>query len=244
MRTIVFQHGATKGPGRLGATLRDHGFKLDIHRLDLAPSEGGKPVPTDIDNVQAVVILGGDQSANDALPWLEAQREFIRKAHAAELPILGVCLGAQQIARALGGTVERLPTPQVGFHPVSLNHLGQTETVLRGIPWNVHQFCTNSEHVATLPEGAKAFGSSPSCPNSIFHVGLRTFGFQYHFELDRASIDQWRDIYDADFAAAGMDRDAFNAQADTHYEMFARSADRLCVNLATFCVPFDQLTAV
>jgi GMP synthase-like glutamine amidotransferase len=243
MAIIVFQHGERVGPGRLGTTLRDHGFKLDIRRVDL---HGPAGVPPDFDNVHGVVSMGGEQNVGDGSPWMEAELAFLREAHARQLPLIGVCLGHQLIAHALGGQVGPLEGGKIewGFTRVSLNTSGQTEPMLSGIAWDSMQFQAHGQEVKQLPPDAALLASSAACKVQAFRAGIRTFGFQYHFECDRAMIDEFAHDSAASLAKAGITAGDVAAQSDRHYEMFGRLADRLCVNLATYLFPvLTRMTA-
>ncbi|NER02933.1 MAG: hypothetical protein F6K17_10010 [Okeania sp. SIO3C4] len=92
MAIIIFQHDDINRPGRLGMTLRDHGFKLDIRRLDQ-----GDKVPADLDDVEAVITLGGRANVDDSFAWLDEERAYLKAAHERSLPVIGICLGCQLI---------------------------------------------------------------------------------------------------------------------------------------------------
>jgi len=118
MAIIVFQHDDRNAAGRLGLTLRDHGFKLDIRRL-----HRGDAVPPDFDEVEGVLSLGGKPNVDDPRdmhPWMDAELAFLREAHARALPVVGICLGHQLIAAALGGEVAKADKPEAGFVRVRL----------------------------------------------------------------------------------------------------------------------------
>lgn len=234
---IVFQHGEHEGPGRLGATLRDHGFRLDIRRPD---RDGPGAIPVDLDNVHGVISLGGAQNVGDPLPWLEAEMAFLKAAHERDLPITGICLGAQLLAAALGGAVEQMPTPEWGMAEVSLTVPGQTETILAGIPWNCPQFHAHAYTVTELPSGATLLASSAMAKVQAFRCGLRSFGFQYHFEYDRPMIESLAQRSEV-MVRAGLSRETLTRQLDADYARFARSADRLSLNIAIYAFPFDRL---
>ncbi|MCC6426130.1 MAG: type 1 glutamine amidotransferase [Phycisphaerales bacterium] len=239
MAIVVFQHGSHVGPGRFGVTLRDHGFKLDIHRLDLPTHAGGKKVPKDYDNVEGVLALGGEQNIGEPHEWLNHEMAYIKGAHERELPVIGICLGAQMIAAALGGQVGPMTTPEVGFVNVSLNTTAQVDVLLSGIAWDSPQFSSHGHEIKQLPAGATLLGSSKACKNQVFRIGQRTIGFQYHPECDRAMIDAFCSECTL-MPRAGITKAQIAAQADAHYEMFARLADRLCVNLATYLFPLAK----
>ncbi len=241
---IVLQHSTVGTPGRLGRTLRDHGFHLDIRRVDLPESEGGQAVPSDLDNVAGVIALGGPQSANDSDPWIRDEQKFLRKAHDAGLPIVGICFGSQTLAKALGGTVEAMKQPEVGFEEVHLTVPAQTETITAGIPWTHRPFSVHGEMVGDLPEGAMLLGGSAACKVQAYRVGQRTLGFQFHFEADRALIGRLLDDDPAIIERAGLMREDLDKQIDEYEPRFATIADRLCVNIASFCFAYTELLGV
>jgi GMP synthase (glutamine-hydrolysing) len=234
MSIIVFQHGETIGPGRLGATLRDHGFHLDVRRLDVL---GAKGVPRNLDDVQGIVSLGGNQNVGDKHEWMGAQAAFLREAHGRQLPVIGICLGHQLIAHALGGKVGPMDRYHVGFEQVRINPTGQVETMLAGITWDSMQYEDHGHEVKELPPDSTVLASSGACKVECFRAGLRTYGFQHHFEADRAMIERWVADMGPTLARAGVSAGDIAAQCDRHYASFARLAERLCVNLSAFLFP-------
>jgi GMP synthase (glutamine-hydrolysing) len=231
MSILVFQHGAHVGPVRLGRILRDHACTLDIRRLDLMSSRPGDPrwrVPADFDGIDAVVSLGGEQNVGEDHPWMQAQIEYLREAHARQLPLVGICLGCQLIAHALGGKVGPMDQPELGFTAVTQHPIANTETILAGIPWSMPQFQAHGHEVKELPAGATLLQSSAACNVQSYRVGLRTYAFQYHFEFDRAAIDS--------IAGDG----ARSSEFDEFFPTFDRLSDRLCLNLAMYLFPIGR----
>jgi GMP synthase (glutamine-hydrolysing) len=232
MAILVFQHDDHNTAGRLGLTLRDHGFDLDVRRL-----HRGDPLPPDLDEVEGVISLGGAPNLDDPRsdhPWMDAELAFLKAAHDRALPVIGVCLGHQLIAAALGGEVAKAQAPERGFGRVSLTPAAHTDEAFAGIAWDSPQFQHHSREVVKLPEGAVLMASSKACKVQAFKAGVRTYGFQYHFEVDRETIAKFVRENKRDFYDAGLTFDDVRAQADRDYPMFARLADRLCVNLATY----------
>jgi GMP synthase (glutamine-hydrolysing) len=240
MAIIVFQHSEIGVPGRLGLTLRDQGRTLDIRRLDLPAGAGVRHVPPDFDGVEAVVSLGGPQNIGEEYPWMAAEIEYLGEAHRRRLPLVGICLGCQLIAHALGGKVGPMDKPEWGFTAVSQHPVANTDTILAGIPWTTRQFQAHGQEVKEPPGAATLLESSAACRVQSFRAGLRTYAFQYHFECDRDMIRGFAAGSADELRAAGLDAAAVERQADEHYERFARAADRLCGNLASYLFPVSR----
>ncbi len=241
MAILVFQHSAIGGPGRIAATFRDHGFQLDVRRPDVGGPGNG--VPKDLDGVQGVVILGGPMNVTEIgqLPWMQQEAECIRRAHGAGLPVIGVCLGAQLIAHALGGQVgPKEGAPDLGFYPTMITIPGQTETMLAGIPWTHQQLYSCGQEIKQVPAGATVLAGTASTKVACFKAGLRTYGFLFHFECDRPGAEALVKE-SAEFAGrANKSASGLAGELDQHYESFARVSNRLCVNLAAFCFPLSR----
>lgn len=238
MPILVFQHSDLSTPGRLGLTLRDHGAKLRIIRPDR-----GETMPTDLDDVDGVISLGGPQNVDEhranpsRWPWMEREIAILREAHARQMPVVGLCLGSQMLAAALGGEVTPMPKPEMGFCEIQILPAGQTDTVLSGVAWRSRTLQVHGREVSKLPVGATALACSPACKVQAWRAGLRTYGFQFHFECDRPAVDAFIRADAADFRAAGLDPDAAMRQADEHYPAYARLSDRLCLNIAQYLFP-------
>lgn len=232
MAITVFQHDERGKPGRLGLTLRDHAFKLDIRRLDK-----GDPVPPDFDGVDAVISLGAKANLDAGHAWIEKEADFIREAHQRSLPVIGLCFGAQMIAHALGGTVAPMQRPEIGFVDVDLLPTAHTDTILSGIAWKSPQFQSHQQEITELPPGAVHLARSQTCEHQAFKAGMRTYAFQYHFEADRTAIDTYIREEQTALHHVGLTTAEFNNDAERKYETFARLADRLSVNIATYLIP-------
>jgi len=232
MTILVFQHDDMCRPGRLGLTLRDHGYRLDIRRLNR-----GDGLPPDLDGVTGVVSLGGPQNVGDDVAWMERECALIRQAQERDLPIVGVCLGAQLVAHALGGSVAKMDAPEIGFPVVDINPQGQIDTVLAGVAWSTAQFHHHAYEITELPPDSTILASSAQCNVQAFRTDARTYGFQYHFECDRPMIADLIRAYPKMLQAAGLSEIDLNKAADEKYQFFARQADRLCLNIATYLMP-------
>lgn len=228
MAIIVFQHSEANRPGRLGNVFRDHAHALDVRRLDL-----GDPVPSDFDDVSGVISLGGPQDVGDGSAWMDAECAFLREAHERMLPVVGVCLGSQLIAHALGGEVGAMDQPEVGLFEITLTGAAHVDTVFSGVAWTHRTFCHHACEVKKLPDGAVNLASSAACKVQAFKAGMRTYAFQYHFEADREIAMSINDHG----GEMPIDPADLRAQLDAHYRSFARLSDRMCENLAAHVFP-------
>jgi GMP synthase (glutamine-hydrolysing) len=240
MAIVVLQHGED-GIGRLGPVLRDDGFSTDVRRLDLPPSKGGRGIPPDYDNVQGVISLGGHMNVADtaAHPWIEQEIAYLRGAHERQLPIVGICLGHQMLAKALGGDVAPASKPEWGFCRVTQTPPGNVDVMLAGQPWGTYQFQSHFQEVSKVPDGATVLASSKDCKVQILRAGLRSYGFQFHFEFTRAQIEGFtRDqTCQKEMAQAGLTPPDLLRQLEEHYDTFDRLATRQCQQIATLMFP-------
>lgn len=241
MALLVFEHHPKETPARLGEILRDFGHKLRIIR-----PYAGDAMPADLDNVDGVLSLGGPMNADEheQHPWIPREVELIRQAHEAGLPVVGVCLGAQFIAAALGGEVAAMAAPEFGWHNVRLAFPGTIDPLTAGIPWNTIQFHLHSQEVTKLPAEATPLAGSQMCRTQAFKVGLTTYAFQYHFALTRRDIEGMLEMAAADITHAGGDVQAIRAEIDEYEALYRHIGDRQCGNLAQLLFPIDKRLAV
>ena len=189
---IVIQHEPGEGPGTLVPFLG---------AFQLVRTFAGDPVPR---QAEALVVLGGGMSASDPLPHLGEELELIRRCVAQERPVLGICLGSQLLAAALGGTVSRARRKEVGFYRVrgSKDFFGDDDFV--AFHWHGDAF--------TLPPGAEALASSTVTPLQAFRFG-RAWGIQFHLEVDEAVLAAMIGSGADELAEAGVDPELLRLQA-------------------------------
>jgi len=225
-RILVFQHSDRCGPGRLGRVLAEHGRRLVIVRPD---RDGAGVVPRDLHDIEGVVSLGGPMNISDGLDWLNAEMAFLKRAHEASIPMVGICLGHQAIATALGGRVGAMAKPEIGFLPIDLTHAAQNDPVFGGMPWSAPRFSSHGYEVTDMPPGAVLLASSAACKVQSYRIGSRTYAFQYHFEWTREQIGNEDEEF---LRASGVTLREIDEQCATHYARFDEIATRQCQNLA------------
>ena len=240
MAIVVFEHHSSEHPARLGTILRDFG-----HRLRVIELHAGDSLPPDLDDVDGIISLGGPMNVTDAEqhPWMTREMELIRQGHDAGVPIVGLCLGAQLIAAALGGTVAPMDQAEIGWHNVRLAFPGTTDPLLAGIPWNTRQFHLHGQEITELPPSATPLAGSAASKVQAFKVGLRTYGFQYHFEWTRDDIQRVLQKHADWITAAGGDTNALRAGLDEHYDTYRHLGDRLTENLANLLFALEKRLA-
>lgn len=236
MAIVVLQHGASSNAGRLGATLRDYG-----HRLRLLSLHQGDPVPVDLDDVDGVLSTGGPQSALGSDSWLQPELAFLRAADARAIPIVGLCLGCQLLAKALGGEVAaNAGGIEFGWHDVSVTPPGADDVILSGIAWTSTQFHFHRECVTKAPPGARVLAKSQRSPVQAWARGMRTYGFQYHPEITAPTIEQWAREEPAALSEAGLSVEALREQTHRYFPAFQRLSDRLFESIALYLMPADR----
>ena len=239
MAILVLEHHPLETAGRLGVTLNEHG-----HRQRIVQLHAGDPLPPDLDDVDGLISLGGpmnvDQTADHA--WMQPEIELIRQAHEADLPVLGICLGAQLIASALGGEVAAMDEPEIGFYKLTSTFFGTTDPLHLGFPWDTMMFHAHAQQITKAPPGGTPIPLSGTARAKCqaFRVGLNTYGFQYHFEWTRRTIEMLVQE-DQEFYGSGQHTtDALLRSLEAHYPLYRHLGDRLCQNLATLMFPLDK----
>ena len=189
----IFRHSPTEGPGYFATYLEGKRIPWTQVALDL-----GEPVPQDPRAFSGLVFMGGPMSVNDDLPWIPPVLELIRRAVAANVPVLGHCLGGQLMSKALGGTVTRNPVKEIGWgevniaqNPLSLHWFGGVRNFL-SFHWHGETF--------SLPSGATLIASSAWCPNQAFVLG-RHLGMQCHVEMTPELIRAWCEDWEKEVAS-------------------------------------------
>jgi len=175
MRAHYLQHVPFEGLGGIKAWLQNAGYKISSTKFH----ESAKlPSPDEID---LLVLMGGPMSANDeeVFPWLSLEKEFLRGVIGSGKPVLGVCLGAQLIASAMGGDIFPNPVKEIGWFPVRSVAAKPNTTFV--FPESTEVFHWHGETLS-LPPGAIRIAESSGCRNQAFQIGKSVIGLQFHLE--------------------------------------------------------------
>ncbi|MCG6117582.1 MAG: type 1 glutamine amidotransferase [Aquimonas sp.] len=186
-RFLVFQHVAAEPLGTLDALLRRRGHRLRFVNFWRDPQ--ARP---QVERYDGLIVLGGAMNVEE-----QAQREHLRiEMHCIEqalkrgLPVLGICLGAQLLAHALGAAVRRLPRAEIGWHRIETTEAGRADPVLAPLGLGAPVFQWHSRGFE-LPDGAVRLAGSRDCPEQAFRHGSRAYGLQFHLEANAALVQRW-----------------------------------------------------
>lgn len=186
-KLLVFQHVPFEILGTLNPLFKRSGFRIRYVNFGRHPD-----AEPSLDSYDGLVVLGGPMSVNETKrhPHLTTELHLIEEAIRRDFPILGVCLGAQLIAKALGAPVSRNEEKEIGWHEVSrtvdakkdpvLGHFRDSEKIFQ---WHGDAFET--------PKEAVHLASSQVCRNQAFRFGKKIYGFQFHLEVDEPLIERW-----------------------------------------------------
>jgi GMP synthase-like glutamine amidotransferase len=219
LSVLVFQHEPDDGPGYLGEVLLRHGASLNVIRLDQ-----GEAVP-DTSAYDMLLVMGGAMNVyqEDKYPWLIEETQAIYKVVETDKPVLGVCLGGQLLAKALGAQVHLGAAPEIGLMPITLTEQGKSDPLFDGlseleeVEWHDDTF--------DIPKGAIALASSDGCAHQAFRFGERAYGLQFHPEVSPLMLADW-----IKGASESTDRSFFQRSVQAKAGMLRAQADRLIHN--------------
>lgn len=186
-KVLVFQHVPYEPLGTLDPLLKDSGFRIRYVNFGREPDS--RP---SLEGYEALIVLGGPMNSDqiDSYPNLITEVDVIREAVDRNMSVLGICLGAQLLAKALGGTVSRNAVREIGWHDVEVTEQGLQDAVLSGFAPSQEVFQWHEDGM-TLPPGADLLASSPASPVQAFRYGEHIYGFQFHLEANRPLIERW-----------------------------------------------------
>jgi GMP synthase (glutamine-hydrolysing) len=226
---LVFQHDPYDGPGYLGEALLRQGARLTIVRLD-----NYQAVP-DISTHDMLLVMGGGMNVyeEDKYPWLVEETQAIRRAVNSGKAVLGICLGGQLLAKALGAQVHLGAATEIGLTPITLTEAGESDPLFAGlaqveaVEWHDDTF--------EIPSGAVALARSEGCAHQAFRFGQYAYGLQFHPEVSPVMLAEW--IKDA---GELIDRSSFQNAVESKVASLQTQADRLVDNFVRGCMPLTS----
>lgn len=223
----VLQHLAFEDLGVLEPILHQRGYAIRAFEAGTVPE-----IPSSPGNEDLLIVLGGPVGVYDEAqyPFLVTEKLIVRQWIADDRPTLGICLGAQLIAEALGGAVTSTGRKEIGFAPLTLTPEGRTSVLApltAGDPvpvlhWHGDQFA--------IPADGVRLAETRGFPNQAFAVGTRVLGLQFHLEADHLHIERWLIGHAAELAAAGIDPRAIRDDAHRYGPRLAAAAREVLAN--------------
>jgi GMP synthase-like glutamine amidotransferase len=221
-RAVCLQHVSFEGPGAFAPLLEKQGYRVESR---LVPAEG---LPKDAGDF--LLVMGGPMSVNDPDAWIKEEIGFIEQAVRAGMSVLGVCLGAQLMAKALGARVRPGRGLEIGMTKLQVTAEGKSDPWLGSLPHSFEVFEWHGE-VFKLPAGAVPLASSEVCPLQAFRFGSKAYGLLFHLEIERSGIEALCRECPEDLHQAKKDATTLIQRAEPHLPPMQVWADKLIAHL-------------
>ena len=186
-KLLVFQHVAHEILGTLDPLLRDSGCRIRYVNFGRTNYE----IP-DLKNYDGLIVLGGQMNVDqvEEYPYLIPELEAIKDAIVLDIPLLGICLGSQLLAKALGADVSRNNCKEIGWYDVNVTDEGRNDPLVSKFK-EVEKLFQWHGDTFDIPDGAVRLATSDKCRNQAYRYGNKIYGFQFHLEVDEAMIHRW-----------------------------------------------------
>ncbi len=224
---LIIKHIEIEGPGSIEEFFRNTAWNLKIINLGK-----GEKFLDSLQDIEAIISLGGPMNVYEETryPFLKNENAFLRKVLKEEIPVLGICLGAQLLAKACGAKIRKADTKEIGWYKVNLTDGGRCDPLFAGLPKELTVFEWHAD-TFEIPKGAQLLAESESCPNQVFRFGKNAYGMQFHIEVTPNMIETWINQY-AKEEIAEVDGKNMLIEAYKRNEIFQRQADLIYLNFA------------
>jgi GMP synthase (glutamine-hydrolysing) len=198
MKALVIQHVGTEGPGLIEDCLKEGAFPYEILRL------GPGVVLPGMDGWSHLILMGGPMNVYEEgrFPFLRQEDLFIKEAIQRGKAVLGICLGAQLIAKALGAQIDKAPVKEIGWYCVSLTEEGFDDPLFSLFPRTFSVFQWH-EDTFEIPRAGKLLATSAPVSHQAFRYGELVYGLQFHLEVKEEMVRDWLTDYESDYRTPG-----------------------------------------
>ncbi|HJT22243.1 MAG TPA: type 1 glutamine amidotransferase [Nitrospira sp.] len=224
MRAVCLQHVPFEGPGVFAGALANRGVPLKRY---LVPRDG---LPGDAGDL--LIVMGGPMSVNDPDRWIADETAFIKSALLSGRPVIGVCLGSQFMAKALGASVRSGKALEIGMTPVTLTSEAKQDPIFSALPDSFDVFEWHGE-VFDLPHGCIPLAGSAVAPLQAFRYGDRAYGLLFHLEMEETGIESLCRECEPDLVKAKLQAQQVTHATIPHLPALQTLADRLIGHLLT-----------
>ncbi len=236
-RCLIVQHVEPEGPYAVGDALRAAGVALDVRRPFV-----GEAVPSSAAALDGVVVMGGPMSAgsDEGFPSRTAEIALLRDALERGVPTMGICLGAQLLALAAGGsTFGGTAGPEIGWGPVRLSEAAASDPLLVGLPARLTVLHWHGD-TFELPPGGVHLAANERYANQAFRLGEKAWGFQFHWEVDQQAVTAFLEAFGDQARTAGSDPAAVDAASPASLARLASARTRMAARFADLVERFDR----
>ena len=193
---LVLQHIECEDLGTIANAMSQRGIGYKYVRLF-----DGEPVPSDPGNYSGMIILGGPMNVyeEDKFPYLKDEDILIKKAVKNDMPVLGICLGGQLIAKATGAKVKKGTKKEIGWYDLKLTKDSRQDKVFNSLPGTIKVFQWHGD-TFDIPDGAVHLAGSELFSNQAYRVGSSIYGLQFHLEVTQEMINRWISEYEEELS--------------------------------------------
>src|SRR5579875_1426247 len=211
-RVVVVQHAECEKPGLIAEALQSRGYTFET-----VLTSAGEPAPKDLNQAQGLVIMGGPMGVyeQDRYPFLRDEMSLIECALRESKPILGVCLGSQLLAAALGAEVRKGRRKEIGWHPVACAASAHDDSLLQGLDPEFTAYHWHGD-IFDAPKDAVSLASSRLTACQAFRYGENAYGFLFHMEIVPEILEGMLGTFADELKEEGLSPDAIRRQAETY----------------------------
>ena len=228
-KVLVLQHHPAENLGAIADALEGAALAWQYVRVF-----DGHPIPKEVKGLGGLIVMGGPQTVYqlDKYPYFRDEIALIESALKADKPILGVCLGSQLLAAALGAEVRRGQEREIGWYPVRMQEGAKDDRLMRGLPAEFVAAHWHSD-VFDLPKGAVALASSEKTPVQAYRFGTKAYGMLFHAEMTREILMALVGEFGEGLKRVGLDGDAILVEAEQHLPALSRVGDTIFTRWAS-----------
>lgn len=217
---LFLQQVNIEGPGLLGIFLKKQKAKLKI--VSMENNQGLPP----LSEYRGIIVLGGPMNVYEVekYPFLLKEEAYLKQALKRKIPVIGICLGAQLLAKASGAEVKKAEKEEIGWYNIGLESEAEDDSLFKGLDKELRVFQWHQD-TFELPEGGVLLARGESCKNQAFRIGNSAWGLQFHPEMNKSQITAWLECYKSKAEKEKIIYSYFYSQ-----DKYLEQAEKICNN--------------